>query len=183
MSNVALWVIVLFETVLLLLLLRALGALRQQGFSQSMNPIIDDGPEIGEQAPPLLAKDQNGNLVSLENLQGRWCILAFVSPGCSACIGTIKALNTYLESKQDFTVLVIGGTKREQNKVFAETSDSQVSILTLDTDIADSYRIRGFPLVLILDPRGIVITRGIVNEYQHLQGLIKEALPVANTVR
>lgn len=183
MSTIALWVLVLFETVLLLLLLRALGALRQQGFSQSMNPSISDGPEIGEQAPPLSAKDQDGNRISLDDFQGRRRLLAFVSPGCSACTGTIKAINTYLEGKQDFAVLVIGGTRREQNKVFAETSHSRVPILTLDTDTADSYRIRGFPLVLILDTKGIVIAKGIVNEYQHLQSLIKEALPAANTVR
>ena len=58
----ALWIVVsvlcilvVFETVLLMLLLRALGQLRQQGAISSSGAIQSGGLDIGEKAPSFIA--------------------------------------------------------------------------------------------------------------------------------
>ncbi len=175
-SNVALWIVVIFETVLLLLLLRVLGEMRQNRHVPSSNDPLNDGIPVGEQAPDFDAKDQQGRVVNLRNFQGRWRILAFVSPGCKACKETIGVLNDTQRNRQQLTVLLVGEQDFQQNQEYAHEHKAQMPILTPAHNLARNiYRIQGVPFVFILDENGIIRAKGIVNEPDHMQELLKRA--------
>ncbi len=119
-SIVALWVLVLFETVLLLRLLRALGHMKQQGaFTPPMNSSEEWGLAVGEQAPSFVATDYEDRPVQLADFHGQRRILAFTLPGCASCESTMKALDAFVQQEEAAVVLVIGGPDRDRNQAYA----------------------------------------------------------------
>lgn len=144
-SNVALWVVVICETVLLLLLLRALGELQQQNRLLAVNQtqaMNQDGLPVGVQAPSYTATVQDNQVVSLEDFQGRKRVLAFVSPGCPACSGAVKSLNTLIKEGSDIKVLVIGSPDQEMNLEYAHEQAACMPIVKLKNEGKRNYEKR-----------------------------------------
>ncbi|MGH2494350.1 MAG: peroxiredoxin family protein [Ktedonobacteraceae bacterium] len=173
-SIVALWVLVLFETTLLVLLLRALGELKQGGaFSpHDVSQLI--GLEVGVQAPSFVASSYNGDSVQLEDFRGRRCILAFVSPDCSACAGAIEAIHRVQQEEHDLALLVVGGSDARQNERYAHEHQAQMPIWTAPLSLAmEVYRVPGVPFVFVLDANGVIRAKGTANQEEQLQALLK----------
>lgn len=185
-STVALWILVLVETVLLLRLLHLLGDLREQGvLSPATHQPVPSigGLEVGEQAPSFAATDYAGGIVELEDFQGQQCILAFISPDCSACAGATEALRTLTRDERNLKVLLIGDINGEANRLYAAEHNIQIPILTPPPDLAKKvYQIQGVPFVFVIDTAGIIRAKGIVNQREQLQSLLRDAftpLPVS----
>ncbi len=163
-----------------MLLLRALGEIKQQGGLSPTHrvPTLDDreGLPIGEQAPLFSALDQDGKIIKLEDFQGQRRILAFISPGCSACPGTIEVLNRVVQNDHHLAVIVVGSSDSELNRVFAAEHNAQMPILTPDLDLArKTYRIQRVPFLYVLDETGAIRAKGVVNRSGHLQDLLTMA--------
>ena len=178
-SIIALWIVVIIETVLLLLLLRALGALRQKGgFSSEIRQRTpdDDGLPLGEQAPSFTAMEYDGNMVKMEQFRSPR-ILTFVLPGCSACIGAIEALNAIIENEPTLTVMVLGSPDREANRTFAIECGAHMPILAPTSSLLakETYQLQGFPFVFVLDEEGRILAKGVVNSNEHVQELLTSA--------
>ncbi|MGB8346241.1 MAG: hypothetical protein WCD86_15260 [Ktedonobacteraceae bacterium] len=175
---IAVCVVVLFETVLLLLLLRALGELRQRGklpTSRAIQYPDIGGLAVGEQAPLFVAKYLDGNEFRMEHLHGHH-ILAFVEPGCSACNGAMSALNKLMQERPEFTVVAVGGLDQRLNRAYAIEFGAHMPILTPDLDVGNElYRIPMVPFVFVLDEASIIKARGVVNHFGHLRDILAEA--------
>ena len=186
-SVIALWVLVLFETVLLFLLLRGLGKLRERitASSNQEQPFADRGLALGTQAPAFVALNHEGRSIALEDTQGQWRILAFVAPGCSACESTIETLNAFVKERTDLAVLIVGGADRLANHTLATEHHTRMPVLTPTANLArDMYLIRGTPFLYILDEKGTIRAKGIVNDAEHLQQLLMDAnapMPLSQT--
>ncbi len=186
-SYVVLWGLVLLETVFLVLLLRALGELRQQlklvlRTSGTQEPNVEmGGLEVGERAPSFTARDQHGNTIKLDNWQGQRRLLAFVSVSCTTCQKTIEFLNDLLQRERDLQVMVVAMDHDwATNREFAEKNRAQMPVLTTDTDVArELYHVRMISAVFALDERGMIRAKMLVNEREHLRDLLAEAYPVA----
>lgn len=177
-SNLVLWVVVLIETALLVMLLRALGTLRQEGgFSGGrVADRVSGGLPVGMQAPIITATDLEGHQISLDDLRGRNRILTFISPGCAACEGAISALNTVLASRHDIAVLLVGGPDREANRAYAAEHHARVPILTPKPGRGkEVYRVEGVPFAFVIDGAGVIRAAGVVNDDEHLSHLLSEA--------
>ncbi|MGH2493356.1 MAG: peroxiredoxin family protein [Ktedonobacteraceae bacterium] len=175
-SIIALWVLVLIETTLLVLLLRALGELKQ-GSAFSPHDVSQlTGLEVGVQAPSFVASRDNGDAVRLESFRGRRCILAFVSPDCSACAGTIEAIHRVQQEERDLAVLVVGGSDVQKNERYAREHQAQMPIWTAPLSLAmEVYRLPGVPFVFVLDAGGVIRAKGTVNQKEQLQVLVTTA--------
>ncbi len=173
---IVLGVLELFETVLLVLLLRALGEMRQQGISPSASTVHHQdmgGLAVGEKAPSFVATNQEGKLVSLEDFEGQRRILAFISPGCPACASAISIFNAILKDGGDFTILVIGGPDRELNRSYAAKHRLQVPLLTPQSNFdQEEYLVPMIPFVFVLDETGIIRARGPVIDRPHMHNLL-----------
>lgn len=177
---IVLGVLELFETVLLVILLRGLGKMKQAGtlFSakQESSPFADRGLAIGTQAPEFVVADHSGRSITLKDSDGSWRILAFVSPGCPACAMTIKTLDDTLQERPDIAILVVGGAARAANTAYAIERNASVPILTPEATLANEvYLVQGIPFVYILDEVGMIRAKGVVNIPEHLQQLLLRA--------
>jgi methylamine dehydrogenase accessory protein MauD len=182
-SYIVLWGVVLLETVLLVLLLRALGELRQQLklVQGTLAPDLEvGGLEVGKKAPSFTATDQYGNTVQLDNWQGQRRLLAFLSATCSTCQKTIGFLNDLLQSEPDLQVLVVGMDHDwATNREMAEKSHAQMPVLTTRTDVArDLYHVRMISAVFALDESGVIRAKKLIHEREQLDELLAEAYPV-----
>lgn len=184
---IALCVVVLFETVLLLLLLRALGKLKQQGNLSSEHgifPFAERGLALGTSAPDFAASAHDGRSIRLNDSVGHWRILAFLSPGCPACEETIKTLNSVREERPELIMLVIGGVAKAANDAYALEQSAMMPILTPDATLAkEIYLVQEVPFVYILDESAIIRAKGVVNGLEHLQQLLVSADVPASLLR
>ncbi len=128
------------------------------------------------QAPDFTAVDHDSRSVKLSDAQGQWRILAFVSPGSSACESTIQTLNETMHERPDLTIMVIGGAAHATNYAYALERNAKMPILTPDATLAkEVYLVQGMPFVYILDEEGVIRAKGVVNEPAHLQNLLVSA--------
>jgi methylamine dehydrogenase accessory protein MauD len=182
-SIVALWVLVIVETVLLVLLLRALGDLRQKGafHNAGMELTRIEGISIGEQAPSFEAVDFDGDTVCLGDFQEQRLILAFISPGCRACAAAIQALNAIHQDEHNLSILIVGSSDPELNRVYAAEHRAMVSILTPSTNIErELYRIPGVPFIFVLDETKVIRAKGYVNYREDISQMLTAAFGSAS---
>ena len=181
-SNIVLCILVLIETALLILLLRALGRLRQEcGFSGGrVADRISGGLPVGMQAPLITGTDQQGRTVSLNDTKGSTRILAFISPGCAACAGAISALNNVLASDPDVTVLLVSGSDSAANRAYAAEHHLGIPLLTPRPGRGkEVYRVEGVPFVFMIDGAGVIRAAGVVNGDEEMQRLLSTAQAAA----
>jgi peroxiredoxin len=178
-STVALWIVVLFETALLVLLLRALGALRQQ-ITRSTQ-VVPGGINIGEPMPSLEAIDQDGRKITLEEFQGHHRILAFISPGCQPCSQAIKVLDTMRLEQPGLPIFVVGASNSDENAAYAKEQGVNIPILTpLPGFGGERFRVRGVPIVFIIDEKGVVRAKDTITRREQVYELLNQAnTPVA----
>jgi peroxiredoxin len=175
---IALCVVVLFETGLLLLLVRGFGQMKQQG-AFTRKPASSSGEwglAIGDKAPSFIATDYEERPIRLDDFQGQRRILVFILPGCSSCADTIKVLNTILSDEPNLTVLVVGSSNRDQNRAYATEHDARMPILTFASGFdSELYHIQGAPFAFVIDEAGIIRAKGILHAHEQLQRLLGKA--------
>lgn len=175
-SSVALWVLVLFETTLLVLLLRALGELKQKGMFSPPDVSQLTGLAVGVQVPAFVATRQNGDTFRLEDMRGQRCLLAFVSPDCSACSGAIKAIGSVQQEEYDLAIVVVSSAEAQKNERYAREYAVQLPIWSIPLSLAmEVYRIPGVPFVFVLDVNGVIRAKGSVNQKEQLQEVLTMA--------
>ncbi|WP_161975219.1 peroxiredoxin family protein [Tengunoibacter tsumagoiensis] len=167
------------ETALLVLLLRALGALKIQGQPSHVPPpamttIDEGGLAIGEIAPSFAAQDGEGNNMQLAETDGRSRLLIFLQPGCSACANAIVLINALVERDPHIALSVFGLADQDANKVYAEQSSLRVPLWTpSDTSCEKTYGIRAIPFAFVLDERRVIQAKGIVSHQLQFEQLLK----------
>lgn len=133
----------------------------------TMRPAMANGvPQVGQPAPALNVKDQNGVLQSLENYQGKWLVVYFYpkdeTPGCTseAC-----AYRDDIHKIQQLGAAVVGVSidDASSHAEFAEHHHLPFPLLAdEDGALANRYgsvrRLLGYQLArrntFIVDPQG-----------------------------
>jgi peroxiredoxin len=174
-------VVVIGETILLLLLLRTLGALKQQGMLQISQNVASfpppppgfGGPEVGEHIHLFRAIDQDKRVIDIAQLNGKQYILAFLSTTCPACSSTAEALQKTAIEHPELRILIVADADLEKNRRFAAQHNLTIPVLTPEPELVQTiYKIGGFPLVFLIDEDQKVQKRGIINNYNHLMALL-----------
>ncbi len=182
-SIVTLSILVLFETGLLLLLLRGLGQLRLQGnqtFGTKGNMPQDWGPAVGTQAPSFTAEAPEHRTVSLKEYQGRKCLLLFIAPTCSACTLAIESLQDLQQKEPALALLILGSADYQANQAYAAERQLPVPILTPARNLtSETYGINAIPYAFLLDEQGTVRAKDMVTQENMLQRLFEEAFQAA----
>ncbi|HZU69999.1 MAG TPA: redoxin domain-containing protein [Ktedonobacteraceae bacterium] len=134
------------------------------------------GLPIGTMAPDFIASDLDGATRQLTDFHSRWRVLAFISPGCSACQHVIGTLNRFKEERPDIAVLIIGAPDCQLNQTYAAEHQAATPILTPQENLANEvYLVKSVPFAYILDETGVIRTKGVMNEREHLNQLLAEA--------
>jgi methylamine dehydrogenase accessory protein MauD len=178
LSNLSLWLVVLFLGFVLWGALRALALLRwrlEQLEATTPRRIGRSGLRPGKKAPDFILPTLSGGEVALRHYANRKLLLVFMQPGCGPCHQITPELNR-LSHAGEIQVLVIhnGDTKAVQGWVKHSQPDFPVA-LQERFEVSKRYEVFATPFAFLLDERGVITARGIVSTEQYLGFVLTRA--------
>jgi methylamine dehydrogenase accessory protein MauD len=170
-SYLSLWGVVLLLGFLLLGTLRALGLLRwrlEQLEATTPSRLGRGGLKTGKKAPDFTLPGVGGGEVSLHDFAGRRVLLVFTQSGCGPCHRIVPELNK-LQRGGDVQVLVVNNGDLEVTRRWAAESRADFPVLAQEQfSVSKRYEMYATPFAFLIDARGVIASRGLVNNGQHI---------------
>jgi hypothetical protein len=176
-SYIAIWVLVFFQGLLLLALLRQLAELRrllEQGGLQA-----DDHLLMGTSAPEFAGLDvHSGAQVGSQNLSGSGGVILFLSPECTVCEGLADRLGQpAVNGLPPIIALCQGG--RQACAGFVKRLGLEIHlVLEGAEEIAARYQVSGFPTAVVIDGKQKIRAFGHPKNVEDLTRLVARSLGV-----
>jgi len=148
---VAQWILVVTLAVVVVALARQVGTLHLRLGPRGALEVDTEGPALGEAPPAMPAIDAGGTRV-LVGGPGSARLVVFSSPTCPICREVVPGVSA------------------------AAAAAGMVGMVLHDPALEHAYDVPGTPFVLVMDPDGIVRSKGTVNNLEQVEGLIDLAL-------
>ena len=178
LSYIVLWLLVLFLGFLLLGALRALGLLRwrlEQLEAATPTRTGRSGLKPGKKAPDFTLPCASGGEVSLHDFAGRRVFLVFTMSGCKPCHRIIPELNK-LQRGGDIQVLVVNNGEPEATRQWAAEARASFPVLAQQQfSVSKRYEMYATPFAFLIDGRGVIASRGLINNGQHIDFVLTGA--------
>jgi thiol-disulfide isomerase/thioredoxin len=114
---------------------------------------------LNKPAADWTLKDVDGKTHSLADYKGKVVMLDFWYRGCGWCIRAMPQIKQVVDDFKGQPVVVLGmNTDRDVNdaKFVIEKLGLNYQTLRADQDLPGKYGVRGFPTLIIIDPKGVV---------------------------
>jgi methylamine dehydrogenase accessory protein MauD len=171
LSIIILWIAVLFLGFLILGALRALGLLSwrlEQFEATAPKRLGRDGLKPGKKAPDFMLPNTDGKEVGLHDFSGRNVLLVFTQSGCSPCKAVVPELNRL--ERGDTRVLVVNNGDPEATRKWSAAVGARFPVLAQEKfSISKKYEVFATPFAFLIDERGIIASKGIINNRQHIR--------------
>lgn len=156
-SFAALWLLVVFQGIVLLGVTRGLLLVRGSGSDRG---VPTPGSLIGTRAPAFRTRDHREQTFDSSTVSGRSHALLFVSPGCAACTLTLAELKSLAGKARGDVYLVCRGTDDECRALARSGEDDLPMLLDASGEISDLYRISAVPTAVLIDEHDVIQTFG-----------------------
>jgi methylamine dehydrogenase accessory protein MauD len=170
-SNVLLWVLMLAVIVALWALARQVGILYER--VAPMGALITDaGPKLGEAAPRFELPALSGARVAIGGERAKSQLLFFLSPTCPVCKKLLPVLKSSATSEREWldVVLASDGEATQHLAFYGEARLNEFPYV-LSADLGMTYRVSRLPYAVLIDERGIIRAKGMINTREHLESL------------
>lgn len=174
-SNAVLWAVVIALCVALLAVIRQLGVLHER-----LAPVgalmLAKGLKVGDPAPEITVLDLDSRSIAVGSARSdeRATLLMFVSPTCPVCKALLPVLKSSLASERDWLDIVLasdGEPAVQREFVQAQRLTSFPYVVSSALGIA--FQVSRLPYAALIDARGVLRARGIVNSREHLESLFE----------
>jgi methylamine dehydrogenase accessory protein MauD len=174
-SNAALWILLLVLAAVVLALVRQVGVLHER-IAPAGALMLQRGLVVGAPAPVLEVADLEGRAHRLgaARADGRSTLLLFVSPTCPVCKSLLPVVKSSRRDERAWldVVLASDGDSAEQREfVRSQGLDGVPYVVSAALGLA--YQVSRLPFAALLDERGILRARGLVNSREHLESLFE----------
>ena len=142
------------------------------------------------EAPGFQLEDMDGEVYSLENYRGKVVILNFWATWCPPCRREIPSMEALQQAfkNEPFAILAINEWETEDH-VFAFMGELPVEpsfpiLFDKDSEVAQSFGVKGLPTTLLLDTEGMIVYRAVGGrDFNHpeVKKIIRELLPGGKT--
>jgi methylamine dehydrogenase accessory protein MauD len=170
-SNIVLWLLVLFLAFLLLGALRGQSVLSWKLEELEMttpNRVGRTGLKPGQPAPPFTLAKVGGGEASLQDFAGKPVLLVFVQAGCAPCHAVVPELNRIARTNA-LQVVVINNAEPEIAREWAEDVKAEFPVLIQEKwRVSRSFEVYATPFAFLIDAGGVVRSGGIAGSRQHL---------------
>jgi methylamine dehydrogenase accessory protein MauD len=174
-SNIVLWIAVVALSLVVWALARQIGVLHER-----ITPVgalmLRKGPQVGEPAPHVDANDLEGRThhIAEPREDGRSLLLVFVSPTCPVCKALLPVLKSSRLSERDWLEILLAsdGDVGAHRQYIATHGLEQFAYLN-STALGLTYQVSRLPYAVIVDEKGILRARGIINSREHLESLFE----------
>ncbi|HUL47315.1 MAG TPA: methylamine dehydrogenase accessory protein MauD [Steroidobacteraceae bacterium] len=174
-SNVVLWALVLVLAAVVLALTRQLGVLHQR-IAPAGALMLNRGLAVGDPAPALelAALDGRELKVGAARDDGRSTLLLFVSPTCPVCKTLLPAVKSSRRDERSWMDVILasdGDTAEQREFVRAQGLEEIPYVVSAALGLA--YQVSRLPFAALVDERGVLRARGLVNSREHLESLFE----------
>jgi peroxiredoxin len=170
LSYAALWALVIFQSLVLLGVVRNVYRLQQDRPTTASSATMRDRP-----MPEFTAVDLSGEAVVSGAFAGRLTGLLFVGSDCETCALTLHDLDA-LHAKADRNMIVICQGPRNQCAQLAEVYGITAPVVAdEDRQISDLFEITRVPTAVIVDENGQIASFGHPLGGEQLEELIATA--------
>ena len=130
----------------------------------------------GTAAPNFSLADENGQTVSLQDLQGQKTLLVFSQESCPYCKNFYPVLNEFQATQDDVRVVIMQlDSTPEQNKAYKEQEGIHATMLAATANELQQYKVMQTPTSVLLDEEGTVLGVQAVSQLAELQGFVQSA--------
>lgn len=174
-SSALLWLAVLCLAGLVLALLRQIGILHER-IAPAGALLGREGPRPGEEAPVLELVDWSGRTLTLgaTDPESHGTLLFFVSPTCPVCKTLLPHVDAICGAEDRTLRLVIASDgRREEHAAFVREHGLDRGHYVLSSELGLAYQVGRLPYAVLIDERGVVRARGLVNSREHLESLFE----------
>ena len=174
-TYVLIWIVVLFQGLLVLALLRELSELRRRLELGALGN--EDRLPIGSEAPEFTGADvRTGKLVSLQTVGPNGGAILFLTPDCNLCKNLANSLRAPALSELPTVVVFCQGSERGCS-AFYERLDPKGYLLHKGSEqVASLYQVTGSPTAVILDGERKIRGYGHPQDLEDLKKLLTRAL-------
>lgn len=130
------------------------------------------GIETGSYAPEFRLLDQEGKSVTSESFAGQETLLAFTSTRCPACEEMYPHIQTFSERNEAVRVYMVSHGSTEETQVNIDKYALSFPILSWSDEVAEAYQISTVPFFFFIDARGVVVNKGVANNFDQLVSLV-----------
>ena len=172
-SQIVLWIAVLGLAAVVLALIRQIGVLHER-IAPMGALTIDHGPKVGDQSPVFDLIDIRQRTVSIGRpaTDGQGTFLMFVAPSCPVCKKLLPVVKSMVKEEPLRLVFASDGERVEQER-FARSQRIEDYPLVLSAELGMTFRIGKLPYVVLIDERGMVRAKGLVNTREHLESILQ----------
>jgi methylamine dehydrogenase accessory protein MauD len=173
-SYVLLWLLLLFIAAVLLVVVREVALLRVRIGPEPGALATDEGPKIGALLPQFEATALSGVPVRMGPRPGS-TVLVFASPHCRPCRDLLPALQRVVRraTRIQFVLIVHGDQSEVESLMRLYELDAPV-IADADHRISKLFGVETVPVAILADGDWTVVTKGIVNNEEHLEALLRK---------
>jgi peroxiredoxin len=185
MSAATIIALALLGSFLLLLGFLLLGALRtvalltwrlDQLEATTPGRLNRNGLPRGENVREFTLPDLDGNPLRFDGQTGRSVLLVFVQSRCRPCHEIVPELNHFQRRRRDLQVLaVLHADPAEAREWAAETGPEFPVAVQQDWSLSKQYEVFVTPFAFLIDERGVILSKGILTQRQHIRLLFSTA--------
>ena len=132
------------------------------------------GPALGERVPAITGTNLNGQPMEFGSERGRATLVTFIAPSCDACRELAPALLSIARSERrslDVVLVCPRGSDDDIRRFARQTRLDKLPIIVAP-EVAEHYRIMSTPYALMIDRFGVLRSKGVVNNVEHLESLL-----------
>ena len=170
-SNAVLWVVVLCLVLLVLALSRQIGILHER-IAPMGALTMDKGPGVGEAAPQFELADMLGRMQQVGHPSDRSQLLFFLSPTCPVCKKLLPILKSIASTEKKWLdVILASDGEMPEHLAFYRQAGLEAFPYLLSTQLGMSFQISKLPYAVLLDERGVIRAKGLINSREQLESL------------
>jgi methylamine dehydrogenase accessory protein MauD len=134
--------------------------------------MMDNGPKVGAASPVFTLTDLAGRPINIGAPSLSSTLLFFLSPTCPVCKKLLPILKSAAATEKRWLSIVLAsdGDEAEQ-RAFIRRAGLEAFPYVLSTPLGVTYQVSKLPYAVLLDERGIVRAKGLVNSREQLESL------------
>lgn len=171
-SVVLLWLAVIALAVLVWALSRQVGVLFER--VAPMGALVtDSGPAVGSASPLFELAGIQSERVEIGTPGARPTLVFFLSPTCPVCKKLLPILKAMLNAEgRQWRIVLASDGEAATHLAFVREHGLEAFPYVLSTELGMAYRVSRLPYGVVLDTRGTVVAKGLVNSREQLDSLL-----------
>lgn len=166
------WLALLVLAAVVWVMLRQIGVLYER--IAPVGAMMDGaGPEVGAPSPTFQLDSLNGGALTVGPGRQRAQLVFFLSPTCPVCKQLLPVLTSLSRDERAWIEVVLasdGGEARHREFIARQGLESFPYVLS--SDLGMTYRVQRLPFAVLLDAAGVVQSKGLINNREHLESLL-----------